>query len=70
MTSSHPFPAEAVIAGSDTDGTTIYVGRSSHGGDMLPAKLMPAKDYFAVSHNGKEIAVTEFEVWKKKYLQF
>lgn len=37
-------PETAVAGGRDSDGTTIYVGRAFHNGDMIPAKIIPEKN--------------------------
>lgn len=43
-TSAHsPAPFGAIIAGNDSDGAPIYVGRAFHEGDQLPCKAMPTK---------------------------
>lgn len=38
-----PPPPNAVVAGNDSDGSIVYVGRSFHDGDQLPAKVIPSK---------------------------
>lgn len=55
-------PPNAVLAGNDVDGAPIYVGRCSHEGDLLPAKVLPTKNVAYVSHGGNEIRKQEFEV--------
>lgn len=55
-------PPNAVLAGTDSDGSPIYVGRSYHEGDLIPAKVIPSKQAAYVSHSGNEIGKTEFEV--------
>uniref|UniRef100_A0A182IQW8 Uncharacterized protein n=1 Tax=Anopheles atroparvus TaxID=41427 RepID=A0A182IQW8_ANOAO len=57
-----PVPPGAVLAGHDTDGAPIYVGRAYHEGDQLPAKVLPSKQAAYVSHNGQEILKHSFEV--------
>lgn len=44
------------------DGSTIYVGRAFHEGDMIPAKVIPEKRIAYVSYNGEEHPKDEFEV--------
>lgn len=55
-------PENAVVGGRDSDGSTIYVGRAYHEGDMLPAKVIPDKNVAYVCHNGEEHPKDEFEV--------
>lgn len=43
--SSHdPLPPNAIYAGNDSDGSAIYVGRSYHENELLPAKVIPSKN--------------------------
>lgn len=51
-----------VTGGRDCDGSTIYVGRAFHDGDMLPAKVIPDKGVAYVCHGGEEHPKDEFEV--------
>lgn len=55
-------PPNAVIAGNDIDGTTIYVGRAYHEGDLIPAKVIPSKQVAYVPHGGLEVAKSEFHI--------
>ncbi|XP_076655772.1 uncharacterized protein LOC143360631 [Halictus rubicundus] len=55
-------PDKAVVGGCDIDGSTIYVGRAFHEGDMIPAKVIPDKDVAYVCHNGEEHAKYDYEV--------
>lgn len=55
-------PPNAVIAGNDIDGTTIYVGRAYHDGDLIPAKVIPSKQIAYVPHGGQEISKQEFHI--------
>ncbi|KOX67602.1 hypothetical protein WN51_08704, partial [Melipona quadrifasciata] len=57
-------PPTAVVGGRDIDGSTIYVGRAYHEGDMLPAKVIPDKNVAYVCHNGEEHPKHDFEVSK------
>uniref|UniRef100_A0A1B0CT69 Uncharacterized protein n=1 Tax=Lutzomyia longipalpis TaxID=7200 RepID=A0A1B0CT69_LUTLO len=52
----------AVRAGRDADGSTIYVGRAFHEGDMLPAKVIPDKNIAYVAYGGEEHAKEDFEI--------
>lgn len=56
------FPENAVEGGRDKDGSIIYVGLASYEGDELPAKLVPQRGNAYVSHNGKEIVVSNYKV--------
>uniref|UniRef100_A0A182M6C9 Uncharacterized protein n=1 Tax=Anopheles culicifacies TaxID=139723 RepID=A0A182M6C9_9DIPT len=51
-----------VRAGVDCKGEVIYVGRASHNGDLLPAKVIPDKRTAYVCYGGKEIRKQEIEV--------
>jgi len=51
-----------VAGGRDSDGSTIYVGRAFHEGDMLPAKVIPDKGVAYVCHNGEEHPKDNYEV--------
>uniref|UniRef100_A0A034VRD5 Natterin-2 n=1 Tax=Bactrocera dorsalis TaxID=27457 RepID=A0A034VRD5_BACDO len=55
-------PSGAFVGGRDCDGTPIYVGRSVHSEDHLPAKVIPSKGCAYVSWHGKEIKKREYEV--------
>lgn len=55
-------PTSAVQGGFDSDGTSIYVGRSFHEGDWIPAKVIPQKNIAYVAYNGQEIPKEEYEV--------
>jgi co-chaperonin GroES (HSP10) len=55
-------PPDAVIAGTDSDGTVIYVGRAHHEGDFLPAKVILGKQAAYVAYGGQEIFKDKFEV--------
>lgn len=57
-----PIPPNAIVAGNDSDGTTIYVGRCFHEGDQLPAKVMPSKQVAYISFNGQEIPKHSYEM--------
>lgn len=46
----------------DIDGTDIFVGRAYHDGDMIPAKVIPAKQIAYVSYQGREIMKHSYEV--------
>jgi len=55
-------PPNAVVAGNDIDGATIYVGRASHQGDMIPAKVIPSKRVAYIPYSGSEVAKYEYQV--------
>ncbi|XP_011300355.1 natterin-3-like [Fopius arisanus] len=57
-----PIPERAVAGGRDIDGSVIYVGRAYHCGDVIPAKVIPARNTAYVSHGGEEHAKSDFEV--------
>lgn len=55
-------PSGAIRAGHDEDGSTIYMGRAFHAGDMLPVKVCPNLGKGYVSFDGKEILKYECEI--------
>lgn len=62
VNSDSAYHPNAVLAGHDVDGAQIYVGRTYHEGDILPAKVIPSKNVAYVSHGGNEISKHQFEV--------
>lgn len=57
-----PLPEGAVLAGHDVDNAQIYVGRAWHGGDQLPAKVIPSKNACYVAYGGQEVAKDSYEI--------
>lgn len=57
-----PLPSGAILAGHDQDQSPIYVGRAWHGGDQLPAKVLPSKNAAYVAYGGQEVFKDQFEV--------
>lgn len=53
---------DAVVAGHDIDGATIYVGRAFHEGDMIPAKVIPSKNVAYIPYNCEEIPKYDYQV--------
>lgn len=51
-----------MYAGNDITGTATYVGRARHAGDLIPGKIIPAKDTAYISYGGKEFCVRNYEV--------
>lgn len=68
-TSRAALPNNSVLGGRDTDGSPIYVGRSTHGTDLIPAKVIPSKQIAYISHAGSEISKHSFEVNIEFYLE-
>lgn len=62
------FPANAVKGGTDLDGSDIFVGRAYHEGDMIPAKVIPARNVAYVAYGGREVAKHTYEVLVQKQL--
>lgn len=64
-------PQNAVVAGQDTDGSVIYVGRGCHAGDLIPAKAIPSRNIAYVPYGCYEHDVTNYHVsvkyFNKKY---
>ncbi|XP_053689190.1 uncharacterized protein LOC128738229 [Sabethes cyaneus] len=65
---SGPHPPNMVEGGQDSDGCMIYVGRANHGGDLLPAKVIPQKGAAYVAYGGEEVLVSSVEVLCRKEL--
>uniref|UniRef100_A0A1I8NTG7 Uncharacterized protein n=1 Tax=Stomoxys calcitrans TaxID=35570 RepID=A0A1I8NTG7_STOCA len=57
-----PLPPQAVVGGYDSDGSTIYVGRSFHEGDCIPTKVIPSKRAAYVSWAGAEHPKSHYEL--------
>ncbi|CAH0559317.1 unnamed protein product [Brassicogethes aeneus] len=55
-------PSTALKGGTDVDGDEIYVGRAFHEGDLIPAKVIPAKNVAYVAYGGQEVAKDCFQV--------
>lgn len=51
-----------ISIGRDLDGLDLVVGRASHQGDMLPAKVKPDHGVAYVCHGGVEHTKRDFEV--------
>ncbi|XP_030378720.1 uncharacterized protein LOC115627237 [Scaptodrosophila lebanonensis] len=54
-------PANAIVAGHDSDGDTIYVGRVSYNNDLLPAKIIPKKGKAYVAYACEEVELDSYE---------
>lgn len=54
-------PPGALLAGNDTDGAAIYLGRIYRHGLTLPAKVMPSKRMCHSGDKGLEFEMTEYE---------
>ncbi|KAK4879055.1 hypothetical protein RN001_007201 [Aquatica leii] len=63
-------PPKAMQAGTDSDGSTMYVGRSHFQGDQLPCKIVPQRREAYVAHNGREHKVTTFDYLCQQTLQW
>ncbi|ETN68031.1 hypothetical protein AND_000137 [Anopheles darlingi] len=57
-----PLPLGAILAGKDSDGSPIFIGRAYHAGDLLPAKVIPSKHAAYVSHAGDQTSIQTYEV--------
>ncbi|CAD7078239.1 unnamed protein product [Hermetia illucens] len=55
-------PPQAVVAGHDSDGATIYVGKTHHAGDVIPGKVIPSKQAFYIAYGGQEVFKDHYEV--------
>lgn len=55
-------PDDAVIAGRDVDGSTIYAGRAFYGGHFIPAKVIPSKRIAYIPWKGHEHSIRDYEV--------
>jgi hypothetical protein len=59
---NQPIPQNALLAGLDSDGANIYVGRLMHHFDQLPANIIPEKKIATAPYGGAEVFKTNFEV--------
>lgn len=50
------------MAGEDADGSSIYVGRAHHDGDLIPAKVVPAHRKVYVPYGGSEHVKLDCEI--------
>ncbi|XP_052872525.1 natterin-3-like [Anopheles cruzii] len=57
-----PLPRNAVLAGHDSDGSPLFVGRAIHEGGQLPGKIVANRHIAYVCCNGKEHEKPLFEV--------
>ncbi|XP_058065357.1 uncharacterized protein LOC131215006 [Anopheles bellator] len=57
-----PIPQKAIIAGHDSDGSPLYVGRAIHEGDQLPGKVAANRHMAYVSYGGREYRKSAFDV--------
>ncbi|XP_023292281.2 uncharacterized protein LOC111675701 [Lucilia cuprina] len=55
-------PHDAVVAGYDSDGTAIFVGRSWHEGQFIPTKVVPSRGEAYICYDGSEIKKFEIEI--------
>ncbi|CAD5110639.1 DgyrCDS23 [Dimorphilus gyrociliatus] len=57
-------PPNAVVAGNDTSGETLFVGRAWYNqvSNFLPGKIVPSHGVCYVPFGGKEIGISEYEV--------
>ncbi|EDW84154.1 natterin-3 [Drosophila tropicalis] len=55
-------PQGAIVAGHDSDGDTIYVGRAFYNNDLLPAKVIPNKGKAYVAYAREEVELESYEV--------
>ncbi|XP_054010791.1 natterin-4-like [Hylaeus anthracinus] len=53
---------EMIKVGQDLDGCTLVVGRASHHGDILPAKVKPEHGVAYVCYEGREHMKHDFEI--------
>ncbi|EDV93704.1 natterin-3 [Drosophila grimshawi] len=60
--SNGALPEDAVVAGHDSDGGTIFVGRAWYNNDLLPAKIIPNKGKAYVAYGEQEIELENYEV--------
>lgn len=55
-------PELAVVGGHDSDGTTLFIGRAHHDGDLLPVKINPSNRSAYTCCEGYEIFKNHYEV--------
>ncbi|EDW72336.1 uncharacterized protein Dwil_GK20870 [Drosophila willistoni] len=57
-----PLPPNAFLAGRDSDGSDMYVGRIVYEGEIVPAKLIPRRREAYMTWEGVEYLIQRFEV--------
>lgn len=62
QTSGGEIPPTAIKVGVDKDGGDIYMGRATHNGDLLPAKVIPNHNCAYIAYDGEEHRKDEYEV--------
>ncbi|XP_055537453.1 uncharacterized protein LOC129725522 [Wyeomyia smithii] len=60
-TNKLPVPKGALLAGYDSDESSIYLGRVTFEGNQLPAKVIPRKGLCHTCHQGKELEMISYE---------
>lgn len=55
-------PEGAIVGGKDTNGNTIYVGKTKYNGEELPVKVIPESHYAAVAYKEEEVYVEKYRV--------
>lgn len=50
------------MGGTDVDGSPLFIGRSFHEGDTIPAKVVPAQRIAYIAYGGQEIIKDHYEV--------
>lgn len=60
--SGQQIPHDAVRAGKDKDGATLYVARAHHEGDLIPGKASPTHRCAYVAWGGGEHPKNNFQV--------
>lgn len=63
-------PPNAVLAGHDSDGSQIYVGRAYHDGDVLVAKYVPSRNQAYVCYSGQEIEKHDVDILCGEYYKW
>jgi len=61
-TNASNIPPHAVHGGSDSSGETLYIGRSRHGNDVIPGKVVPSHGCCYVPWGGEENRHGEYEI--------
>uniref|UniRef100_T1GCZ0 Uncharacterized protein n=1 Tax=Megaselia scalaris TaxID=36166 RepID=T1GCZ0_MEGSC len=67
---SNELPPNAVLAGHDSDGSQIYVGRAYHDGDVLVAKYVPSRNQAYVCYSGQEIEKHDVDILCGEYYKW
>lgn len=57
--------SNAVVGGETSSGEQLYIGRAWYRGCLTPGKIHPSHKTLYISHHGKEIAISIYQILVK-----